>query len=143
MASILGEYHRYCGRSDLPTAEQFDVTYANLTNCDTATDIVLIEAGSEPVGYVRTSWEQLDNDARDYCLFSPMRPAHIRRATVRSARRRPGSPPATHGRRRGGRAVSGVRAAPRTQAWNSTNESAWLESLGYEASAIRRIAGAT
>ena len=66
MASILGDYHRHGGSSDLPTAEQFDVTYANLTNCDTATDIMVIESGGEPVGYVRTSWEQLDNDDRDY-----------------------------------------------------------------------------
>ena len=115
MASILGDYHRYGGSSELPTAEQFDVTYANLTNCDTATDIMVIESGGEPVGYVRTSWEQRDNDARDYIIFSPTATGSHSSGTVRGTRRRPGSSPATHGRRRGGRPLPGIRATSRTR----------------------------
>ena len=131
MASILGEYHRYAGRSDMPTAAQFEVTYANLTNCDTATDIVVIESGGEPVGYIRTSWEQLDNDARDYVLFSPMRPAHILRPLFEAL---------VAGQESHLRPMAAGVAGARFRAYaphpgpgkEPTNESAWLESLGYE-----------
>ncbi len=76
MASILAEYRQHAGYSEYPTSEQLDVTYANLTNCDTATDIALIEAdGGEPVGYVRTSWEEHEDNSRDYVRFSPTDPA--------------------------------------------------------------------
>ena len=132
IASILGDYHRHCGSSELPTAEQFDVTYANLTNCDTATDVMVIESGGEPVGYVRTSWGQRDNDARDYILFSPMRPDHIRRelfeamVVAQEAHLRPMAAGVLAARFRAYASHPGPGLEP-------TNESAWLESLGYEA----------
>src|SRR6185295_14554058 len=118
--------------SDLPTAEQFDVTYANLTNCNTATDVVLIECGSEPVGYIRTSWEQLDNNARNYCLFSPMKPAHILRPLFEAlvvgqeAHLRPTAAAAANARFRAYSPHPGPGREP-------ANESAWLVALGYEA----------
>ena len=132
MVSILGEYHRYCGRSDLPTAEQFNVTYANLTNCNTATDVMLIESGSEPVGYIRTSWEQLDNNARDYCLFSPMKPAHILRPLFEAlvagqeSHLRPMAAGVADARFRAYSPHPGPGKEP-------ANESAWLAALGYDA----------
>jgi mycothiol synthase len=132
MASILGEYHRYAGRSDLPSAEQFDVAYANLTNCDTATDIMVIEAGSEPVGYIRTSWEQLGTDVCDYVLFSPMRPDHIRQplfqalVLAQESHMRPLASGVANARFRAYASHPGPGLEP-------TNESAWLEDLGYEA----------
>ena len=132
MASILGDYHRYGGSSELPTAEQFDVTYANLTNCDTATDIMVIESGGEPVGYVRTSWEQRDDDDRDYIIFSPTRPDHIRRelfealVVAQEAHLRPMAAGVAAARFRAYAPHPGPGMEP-------TNESAWLESLGYEA----------
>ena len=131
MASILGDYHRYAGSSELPTTEQFDVTYANLTNCDTATDIALIECGGEPVGYVRTSWEERDGGARDYIVFSPMRPAHIRRPLFEALV----SAQEGHLRRiAAGVANARFRAsAPHPgPGLEPTKESAWLEALGYE-----------
>ena len=51
MASILSAYRQYCGNLERVNAEQIGVSYANLTNCDTETDIVLIEAGDESVAY--------------------------------------------------------------------------------------------
>ena len=131
MASILGDYHRHGGSSELPTAEQFDVTYANLTNCDVATDIMVIESGGEPVAYVRTSWEQRDNDDRNYILFSPTRPHHIRRELFEAL---------VVAQEAHLRALAAGVAAARFRAYAShpgpgmepTNESAWLESLGYE-----------
>ncbi|MBK5331564.1 MAG: GNAT family N-acetyltransferase [Ilumatobacteraceae bacterium] len=132
MASILGDYHRYAGSTELPTAEQFDVTYANLTNCDTATDIMLIESGGEPVGYVRTSWEQRDDDSRDYVVFSPTRPAHIHRSlfvalvAAQESHLRPMAAVVANARFRAYAPHPGPGIEP-------TNESAWLTSLGYEA----------
>lgn len=132
MASILGEYHRYAGSNELPTAEQFDVTYANLTNCDPATDIVVIESGGEPVGYARVSWEQLGDDSRDYIVFSPIRPAHIRQplfealVVAEESHLRPMAAGVPNARFR----AYAPHPGPGLEA---TNESAWLESLGYEA----------
>ena len=132
MASILGDYHRHGGSSELPTYEQFDVTYANLTNCDTATDIMVIESGGEPVGYVRTTWEERDNDDRDYIIFSPMRPDHIRRelfealVVAQESHLRPMAAGVANARFRAYASHPGPGLEP-------TNESAWLEALGYEA----------
>jgi mycothiol synthase len=131
MASILGEYHRYAGSSELPTAAQFDVTYANLTNCDTATDIMLIESGGEPVGYARTSWEERDDGARDYILFAPMRPDHIRKqlfdalVAAQESHLRPKAAGVANARFQAYAPHPGPGLEP-------TNESAWLEALGYE-----------
>src|SRR4026208_2299151 len=47
MASILSEYHQHCGSTEVVTASQLDATYANLVNCDTATDVMLIEVEGE------------------------------------------------------------------------------------------------
>ena len=132
MASILSDYHRYAGSSELLTAEQFDVTYANLTNCDPATDIVVIEFGSEPVGYARSYWEQREDDSRDYILFSPMRPDHIHRPLFEAlvagqeAHLRPIAAGVANARFRAYAPHPGPGVEP-------TNESAWLESLGYVA----------
>ena len=52
MASILTKYRQHGGNPEMVTADQFDVTYANLTNCEPATDIEVIEvAEGEPIGY--------------------------------------------------------------------------------------------
>jgi ribosomal protein S18 acetylase RimI-like enzyme len=78
MASILTDYRRYAGNPEMVTSEQIDVRYANLTNCDPANDIVVIETtDDEPVGYVRASWDELQDGSRDYMLFAPIRPTHL------------------------------------------------------------------
>ena len=78
MASILTAYRQYAGTPEMSTAEQFDVRYANLTNCDPANDIVVIEAGEgEAVAYIRASWDELQDGSRDYVLFNPVHPDHL------------------------------------------------------------------
>ena len=142
MASILGDYHQHTGSSALPTAEQIDANYANLVNCDPATDVVVIEAdGDGPVAYVRVWWEDLADGTHDYVLFSPMRPEHIAEplfaamvAAEKSHLRRNGS-------RQGGIPVAHLRPHP-GPGLEPTCEAAWLESLGYrpirfEASLVR------
>jgi ribosomal protein S18 acetylase RimI-like enzyme len=134
MASILGEYHQHCGNTQVATAAQFDVTYANLVNSDTATDVVLIqvEGESEPIGYARCSWEELEADSCDYIIFAPMRPAHLAeplfKATIEAQE--------AHSRLKAeGVANARFRAfAPHPgPGLPPVQEAAWLESLGYNA----------
>ena len=85
MAAILGAYHRHIGDTEIPTAEQFDVSYANLANCDPATDIVVIEtAAGEAVGYARTSWEDMADGERLWVAFAPLHPDHLREPLYRA-----------------------------------------------------------
>jgi ribosomal protein S18 acetylase RimI-like enzyme len=78
LALILGEYKLHSGAVEIPTAAQFDVSYANLVNCDLAVDFVLVETqDGEPVAYARAGWEELDDGSRDYIVFAPTRPAFL------------------------------------------------------------------
>ncbi len=133
IASILTEYRQNAGLAERPTTEQIDVRYANLTNCDPATDIAMIETIDDgPVGYVRTSWEELDGDSRDYLLLSPMRPTHLAEPLFRAivgaqeAHMRPMADGTVHARFRAYAPHPGPGRA-------AADESAWLESLGYQA----------
>ena len=131
MASILGDYHRHCGNSALPSAEQIDATYSNLTNCDPQKDLALIESADGPVGYSRVWWEDLDDGSRDLVLFSPTRPAHLieplYRAVVaaQEAHLLAKAGDAANTRYRAFAPHPGPGLAPE-------GESAWLELLGYE-----------
>ena len=131
MASILGEYHLHCGNSMLPTAEQLDAAYGNLTNCDPYEDVVLIETPDGPVGYSRVWWEELDDGARDLVLFSPMRPAHLVEPLYRAVV----SANEAHLDRMTDVVGTRYRAfAPHPgPGLPPEHESAWLESLGYGA----------
>ena len=133
MASILTEYRQHAGNPEMSTAEQFDVTYANLRNCDPTDDIVLIETiAGEPIGYVRVRWDELQDGSRDYVLFAPMRPAHLSKplfAAVVAAQEdhiRPMADGVTNARFRAYSPHPGPGLAP-------TGEAAWLEALGYRA----------
>jgi mycothiol synthase len=133
LATILGEYRQHAGTSELPTAEQFDVSYANLTNCDPATDIVVVETtAGEPVAYARVSWEELDEGRRDYILFGPTRPAHLAEplylamVAAQEIHLRPMADDVAHARFRAYATHPGPGLAP-------THESAWIESVGYRA----------
>ena len=130
MASILNEYRQHAGNPEMVTAEQIDVTYANLTNCDTATDVVIIEHAEEPIGYVRVSWEELENGSRDYVLFSPLRTNHVQ-VTLFTA--------LVAGQESHLRSLAGDASNARLRAsaphpgpgLAATGEAAWLESLDY------------
>ena len=133
MASILNEYRQYAGSPEMVTAEQIDVTYANLTNCDPATDIEVIEvAEGEPIGYIRVSWDELEDGSRDYVLFAPMRPSHLAEVLFRAmvvaqeAHMRPMADGSPNARFRAYAPHPGPGLA-------ATQEAAWLESLAYRA----------
>ncbi len=134
MASILSEYHQHCGNTEVLTASQFDATYANLVNCDTATDVMLIEVEGEPepIGYARCSWEELETNSCDYILFAPTRPAHLAEPLFRAvvaaqeAHSRLKADGAANARYRAFAPHPGPGLAP-------LGEAAWLESLGYNA----------
>jgi mycothiol synthase len=133
MASILGEYHQYSGSATLVTEEQISITYASLTNCDPATDVVVIESDDVgPIGYVRTSWEELEDGSRVYVLFAPMRPDHLAEplfqamVAAQEAHMRPLAKGFANAHFWAFAPHPGPGQAP-------TNEAAWLESLGYTA----------
>jgi mycothiol synthase len=133
MASILTEYRLHGGNPEMSTAEQFDVNYANLTNCDVATDIAVVETtGDEAVGYVRTSWDELQDGSRDYVLFAPMRPAHLTEPLFAAIvegqedHMRPMAEGVANARFRSYAPHPGPGLA-------ATHEAAWLEAAGYEA----------
>ena len=132
MASILTDYRQHGGNPEMSTAEQFDVDYANLTNCDVATDIVVIEV---PTGSLSATCGRVGRSSRTgpvttCCSHRFDRhtwPSHCSRRSWR-----PRKPPAPDGRWHPQRPVPGVLAAPR--AWSrTTGEAAWLEALGYRA----------
>ncbi len=133
MAKILAEYNQHAGLSEIPTADQFDVSYANLTNCDPATDIVVVETtGGEPAAYARVSWELLEEGSSDYILFGPTRPDHLAEplflamVAAQETHLRPMADGVAHARFRAYAPHPGPGLAP-------THESAWLESVGYRA----------
>jgi mycothiol synthase len=132
MASILTEYHVYAGNPERITAAQIDVRYANLTNCDSEQDIVLIEADGEPMGYCRVSYEQLIDGCVDLVLFAPIRPSHLDKplfdAVVDAQERhlRPKADGCASARFRAYAPHPGPGLAP-------TFESSWLEASGYRA----------
>ncbi|MEP7114012.1 MAG: GNAT family N-acetyltransferase [Ilumatobacteraceae bacterium] len=132
MAAILTEYRQYAGNPEMASAEQFDVTYANLSNCDPANDIVIIETtDGEAAGYVRVSWNELKDGSRDYVLFGPVRPAHLTEplyramATAQEAHLRPMAAGVADARFRAYSPHPGPGQA-------ATGEAAWLEALGYQ-----------
>jgi GNAT superfamily N-acetyltransferase len=127
----MAEYREHAGASERPTAASFDVSYANLINCDTATDVVLVEsADGEPVAYARTSWEELDDGSRDYILLSVIRPTHMAEplframAVAQESHMWPMADAVAKARFR----AYGAHPGPGLKA---SGESAWLESLGY------------
>jgi ribosomal protein S18 acetylase RimI-like enzyme len=130
LAGVLREYHEHIGNPELPTAEDLDVTYANLVNCDLDNDAAIIEDGDgEPAGYVRVNWEELEDGSRDYITFSPLRPAHLQRPLYlaalagQEAHMLPWT--AGHSARFVAYAIHpGPNLPP-------TGEAAWLESAGY------------
>ena len=133
MVGILTAYRRHGGTEQQPTAEQLDVTYANLTNCDPTTDIVLIETiGGEPVGYARTWWEDLGEDRRDFVMLTPIVPAHLDEELFSAVlvalehHLRPRTVGVTHPRLR----AFAPHPGPGLEA---AGEAAWLELAGYRA----------
>ena len=132
MVEILGAYRLHGGESDRPTVAQMDVTYAHLTNCDPATDIAIVETDDgTPIAYARTTWADTI-DARECVVFAPTLPAHLDSPLFtalvdgQEAHLRPWVVDVPSARFRAFAPHPGPGLAP-------AGESAWLESLGYDA----------
>ncbi len=76
MTRVLAAYREHVGDEELPTVEQLDVGYAHLVDCEPDTDIVVIEADDEVVGYGRTS-RSGDEGLHDLVVFMPLLPGHL------------------------------------------------------------------
>jgi ribosomal protein S18 acetylase RimI-like enzyme len=133
MAPILNDYRRHAGKVETRTPEQFDVTYANLTNCDPASDIAIVETtAGEAVAYARVTWEDLGDGSRDLIVFSPTSPEHLNAplflAMVAAQERH------ARGMADGAVEVRFQADAPHPGPGRApTGEAAWLESIGYHA----------
>ena len=82
MVGVLRAHRERVGLDEMPTVEQLDLTYANLRDCDPASDIAVVEsvpAGNRPevVAYCRASWEDLESTGRDLVVFTPILPDHV------------------------------------------------------------------
>jgi hypothetical protein len=85
MVRVLQAHREHAGLDEMTTVEQFDLTYANLRECDPATDIAIVEstaAGADPevVACSRAFWEDLDSTGRDLVVFTPILPEHVEAA---------------------------------------------------------------
>ncbi len=131
MAAILEAHRLYMGDPEMPTAEDMDVTYAHLTDCDPDVDICVIELDGRPVAYSRASREDLDDGWRDCVIFSPTHPDHIAEplftALVEGQER--------HMRKWTDTDRVRFRAYARHPGPDrpATRDAAWLEGLGYRA----------
>lgn len=59
---------------EIVTVERMANQYANLTNCDPARDLAIVELEGRIVGYMRVDWSDQDDGSRSYdltCLLDP------------------------------------------------------------------------
>ena len=136
MSRVLTAHRESSGDLTIASAEQFDVSYAHLVDCDPERDIVVIERvtdeEAEVVGYGRASWTDLGTGVRDCVVFCPTHPEHLTEALFGSlvdAQQQHMAPWATNAERARYRAYS-AHPGPGLAA---TGQAAWLEVLGYEA----------
>ena len=126
MVRVLQAHREHAGLDEMTTVEQFDLTYANLRECDPATDIAVVEstvAGADPevVACSRAFWEDLDSTGRDLVVFTPILPEHVEAAlftemvVVHRDGRRQRGPHAVLGGERRPHSVPIVFGPPRTR----------------------------
>jgi mycothiol synthase len=72
------------GDPEVATVAMLEVDYANLTNCDLATDILLADVDGELVAYSRVFWEDMSDGSRGYHSFGFVDPAWRRRGIGRA-----------------------------------------------------------
>lgn len=131
MSAILATYNVHAGIAEQPTEAQFDVTYANLANCDPAADVAIVERDGVAVAYARTYWGEVEDGSCDHVVFAPCRPEHLSQslhaAVFAGMERHVAERVAATGE------VARLRAfAPHPGPGRSAlGESAWLEELGY------------
>jgi len=130
MVRVLAAARVAAGNPEMPTVEQFDVTYANLHDCDPATDIAIVEKDGEMVAYTRTSFEDLGTGVRDLVVFTPILPGHADRTVFDAlvAADEKHLRPAAEGETR----FRAYASHPGPDA-PAVGQSAWLEAAGYTA----------
>lgn len=132
MAEVLASHRERQQDPERPTAEQMDVAYAHLTDCDPDTDIAIIEAAGDTVAYCRASWADRTDGLRDCIVFTPTHSAHIAEplftalADAQEAHMQPWAEAAPQARFMAFSSHPGPGLEP-------TGEAAWLEARGYEA----------
>ncbi len=133
VTEVLAAYREHIGNPELPTVEQLDAAYAHLTDCDPDADIALIETvDGAVVAYCRASWTDLESGVRDCIVFNPISPDHLAeplfRLLIEAQERhmRPWADDVGRARYRAYSVHPGPGKAP-------TEEAAWLEAMGYEA----------
>lgn len=74
MVAVNVAVRRANGIDEVPTVEMLANQYANLTNCDPARDVAVVELDGAIVGYVRVGWSDASDGSRSYdstCLLHP------------------------------------------------------------------------
>ncbi len=132
MATVLSAYRAHHRNPEMATAEQMDVSYAHLGDCDPDTDIAVVEHAAEPVAYARPHREDLGTGVRDCIVFAPTLPGHIDRPLFGALL----AAMETH-MRPWADAVEAARfrsyASHPGPGETATGEGAWLEDAGYVA----------
>lgn len=130
MAALLSEYRLVTGDPEMATAEQFDQSYAHLTDCEPELDIALIEHDGRVIAYCRPSHQDLETTT-DLVVFLPTLPDHLHAALYHALaegceihlRKWLADRPARY---RGYANHPGPGVTP------TDGEAAWLEARGYE-----------
>lgn len=76
MATLLTSYRLARGDPEMIVAEQFDLSYAHLTDCDPTLDIAMIEHDEALVAYCRPTFARREA-ADDLRVFAPTSPDHL------------------------------------------------------------------
>ncbi len=134
LSRILSAYRESWGDPHQPSAVEFDITYAALTDCHPDNDIYLIDAEGVDgaVAYGRIGVQDLDAGTRDCTCFTPILPDHLDEPLFAAI---------VIGQQAhlADRAAEAPQARYRAYANHpgpgepATGESAWLERLGFTA----------
>jgi mycothiol synthase len=130
MARVLTAYRRATGNPEMVIPEHLDQSYADLTDCDPALDIAMIEHDDALVGYARPTFSEVAAGL-DLVVFTPLHPDHLDRPLFDTLvdgaeahlRKWLAESPARY------RAYAGHPGPGETP----TGEAAWLEARGYVA----------
>jgi ribosomal protein S18 acetylase RimI-like enzyme len=84
LVNVANATRRADGNPDVATVESMGHDYANLTNCDLATDLLVAEADGAIAAYARVSWEDQNDGDRAYICFGFVHPDWRRRGLGRA-----------------------------------------------------------
>lgn len=76
IARVINRGNEASGVEEVATVEGLDANYRNLTNCDPASDMVIVDGPDGLVAYGRTLWWQVVDGPRTYAVFARMDPTY-------------------------------------------------------------------